>query len=315
LAELLSLESNNQITADHLIVTAGAMEAGQIALIGIVHPGENIGIVTPDYATHFSQTRVSHAKEMHIPMIEGDNKWCIDLGAIEHWATTGKGLKALLITNPNNPTGSVISPEQLQEINRLSLIYGFWVISDETYSYLTYEQPFTSFLKFVDVNHRVLVSRSFSKEHCMTGWRVGYLAGEPETMTKLLRVHDPLVGTATRISQMAALGVLEGSQAHVKRAREDFFKKREFVVNELSNMDGVRVIAPEGAYYVFPKYDQKIASLELSRILREEYGVNVIPGAIFGEGGENHFRVSMGPHEDKLKDGISRIGDFFSKNS
>lgn len=309
LARQLSEQNSVKLTPDNILITLGAMEGVQTALISLTHPGDKVALLTPDYATHSPQIMVARAEEVHIPMIEGE-RWSVDLGRIEDMAK--EGLRVLVVTNPGNPTGSVISPEELAEIVKLSKQYGFWVIGDETYSYLTYDNPYKSLAAHLPDHDNIIVVKSFSKEHSMTGWRVGSLITHPDTVDYLARVHDPLVGTVGHINQYAALGALQGSQDHVHNAVAEFTKRRAYVIQELQGMPGIQVAIPEGAYYVFPQYEGEVSSMELARMLLEEFGVNVIPGAIFGTGGEGHFRISLGPEQNVLQSGMRKIKHYFN---
>lgn len=309
IANRLSNESMQNIKLENILITVGAMEACQTIISSIVEPGDRVAVITPDYATHFSQLMLPDAVEVNIPMKE-ELGWQINLDAIEQ--ESRRGLKLLLITNPNNPTGSVISQEQLEQLISLSEEYGFWLLSDETYSYLTYDDvQHTSLTNYLNDHVNLLITKSFSKEYAMTGWRVGYLVADAEFIPEFAKTHDALVGTAPRISQMAALGVLQGDQSCVNEYVNAFSKRREYVIDRLSQIPGCSLVAPDGAYYAFPSYEDALNSKELAETLLEEWGVNIIPGEIFGDGGQFHFRISMGPEFNVLEEGLNRIESYF----
>lgn len=295
----------------HILITVGAMEAFASAMLSIIKNGDRVGVVTPDYCNHIPAIQLARGSIVEIPMIESDI-WKPDLSAIESEAK--KGLSALVLTNPGNPTGVVFDRATIDAIVALSNTYGFWLISDETYGYLDFESKFASlFTRFADCPRAVVIN-TFSKEYAMTGWRVGYLTAKPEIVAIIAKTHDALVGCVPKISQRAALAAITGPQDSVVAAKKMLLASRSIALSLADSLrPAVTYAKPEGAYYLFLKYQKKQDSMTVSQEILENTKVAVIPGIVFGRAGEGHIRISYAVEENLLKEGMKRIGEYFQK--
>lgn len=297
---------------EHVLVTVGAMEATVASIFSIIKPGERVGVITPDYCNHFPQIQLAKGKVIEIPLLEA-NEWYLDLDRIETEAK--KGLALLILTNPNNPTGAVFDKNQLKALVKLSNTYGFWLLTDETYAFLDYEKKFASLLEFWDEAERLLIVRTFSKEYAMTGWRVGYVLSRPKAIKALAKTHDALVGCAPKISQRAALAALTGPQQVVTDFVKTLEKRRNLACELLGKLDNfIQFSKPEGAYYIFPKYRDKISSVELSDQILNHARVAVVPGSVFGKSGEGHIRISFAVEDEILAKGVHLLQKFLRGN-
>lgn len=308
----IKAEYNLKISPEkEILVTIGAMEGTASAILTLTGNGDNVGIITPDYCNHFPQVALARGEIIEIPMIE-DGKWRIDRNNLEKVA---KKLELLIITNPNNPTGAILSAEDLMFLVNLSQQYGFYIIADETYAFLHYDNEFNSLFKYWGLSDRLIVVRTFSKEYAMTGWRVGYVVSVSQMISAASRVHDALVGTAAKISQRAAIAALKGPQKVVADYQKILKRRRDLAYQLLNEAKDVLTFAkPEGAYYVFPKYQQQVFSKDLSEKLLAQAKVAVVPGAIFGAGGKGHLRISFAVDDEVLIEGIKRIISYLRKN-
>lgn len=302
-------ESNIKLKAEeNVLVTVGAMEATAAAILSVVATGSRVGVITPDYCNHFPQIQLARGRLVEIPMQQG-NEWELDIAKIEKAAR--QGLELLILTNPNNPTGAVIGHTQLAELVKLSEKYGFWLLVDETYAFLDYSGKFASLLNFWNECERLLVVRSFSKEFAMTGWRVGYVLAHRKALGILAKTHDALTGCAPKISQAAALAALGGPKTTVVSYQQILTKRKELACKLLSQIGSLTFATPLGAYYIFPKYKQKIPSAKLSNEILQKVGVGVVPGSVFGKVGEGHIRISFAASEENLKEGMKRLAKYF----
>lgn len=294
--------------AKDILVTVGAMEGTATAILSLVENGDRVGIVTPDYCNHFPQVMLARGEIVALPLKEG-KEWILDLPRIEKAAH--KGLKLLILTNPSNPTGFVASKGELQALVAMAAKYGFWILTDETYSYLTYDAPHTSLLDFWGTYDRLITVRSFSKEYAMTGWRVGHVVASEEALKTFAKVHDSLVGCVPKISQRAAIAAISGPQDFVTRNQTAYARRRRTTMDAIANIPELHLPTVSGAYYAFPKYTGKKSSIDVCEDLLMKAKIVVVPGSYFGQGGEGHFRLSFAVDDAILADGLSHLAQFF----
>lgn len=294
----------------HILVTVGAMEGTATAILSIVGNGDRVGIVTPDYCNHFPQVMLARGEVVALPLVEARG-WTLDLSLIEKEAK--RGMKLLLLTNPSNPTGFVATGREIEALVDLSNEYGFWILADETYSYLTYDMPHTSVLEFWSQSDRLITVRSFSKEYAMTGWRVGYVVAREETIKTFAKVHDSLVGCVPKISQRAAIAAVTGPQDFIEENHNAYVRRRNMTIAAIDETAGLTIPKVSGAYYTFVRYSGGESSTDLCERLLTQSGVAAIPGSVFGQGGEGHFRISFAVDDAVLDDGLKRLQLFFSK--
>jgi len=294
----------------NILITVGAMEATATAILSIIKDRDIVGVITPDYCNHFPQVLLARGELRMIPMQEKE-QWVLDIENVEKEAKAG--MKLLILTNPSNPTGCVVSKKDLDALVLLSKTYGFWILSDETYDFLSYDQPFTSLLSYYPDHERLLVVRSFSKKYAMTGWRVGYLIGHTQVLASMVKTHDALVGCVPKISQHAALAALTGPQNCVSTFVATLRKRRDLTVSLLEKSTTLTLAKPSGAYYAFLAYKGNTPSAGISDELLKKENVAVVPGACFGLGGEGHIRISFAVDDAVLTEGIHRIVSYFEK--
>jgi len=292
----------------HILVTVGAMEGTATAILSIVENGDRVGIVTPDYCNHFPQVMLARGHVVALPLVEGKN-WTLDFSLVEKEAK--RGMKLLLLTNPSNPTGFVASKRELQALVTLAGKYGFWILTDETYSYLTYDVPHVSLVDFWDQCERLIVVRSFSKEYAMTGWRVGYVVAREDVIKVFAKVHDSLVGCVSKISQRAAIAALSGRQDFVEEHNKTYARRRQMTMDALGLIPTFHLPLIAGAYYAFPRYEGRELSTDLCERMLAQAGVAAVSGSAFGLGGEGHFRISFAVDDAVLADGLTRLRTYF----
>jgi len=300
---------DTQFSVGNVLVTVGAMEGTAASILSVIGTGDGVAVVTPDYCNHQPQVLLAKGRYVEVPMRKSEKRWELDRDAMEQ-AVAG-GIKMIVYTSPNNPTGAVFSRDDVSFLVSLAKQYDAWLLSDETYGFLTYDVSFTSLLSLARGYEKALVVRSFSKEYAMTGWRVGYVVAHQSVFPAIAKTHDALTGCAPKISQRAALAALTGPQDVVVSSGLEYARRRKHAISLLKDIPGVSLIHPEGAYYAFASYTKNIASTDLSQELLTDQGVAVIPGAAFGTGGERHFRISYAVEPDLLKRGIERIASYF----
>lgn len=309
-AIVTKLKRDNAITADisQIIVTHGAIEALMAVFMTILNPQDEVIVLTPDYASHITQTRIARhgGRPIFVPLLETERGWVLDPEKIE--AAITPQTKALLMCNPCNPTGKVYSYEELKEIARIGEKYNLFIITDEIYEYFTFDKKkHISIGSFPEVRDRVISIFGLSKSYAMTGWRIGYIVASKKLITQIFKIHDSLVTCPTAVSQYAALAALEGKQDIVLEYKKAYEKRRQIVIDALKKTDKLSLVPPEGAYYAFPKLTFPVDDYELAIRLVREAKVAVVPGSAFGLAGENHIRISFGGDEKLLKEGLERL--------
>ncbi len=220
--------------------------------------------------------------------------------------------KGIIINSPSNPTGGVWGDDAVLKVLELAHNSGMWVFSDECYEQLTYDQPYVSTAKLAENNAKVLTFQSCSKTYAMTGWRIGYTAGDRDVIKAMGKLQGQSTSCPTSISQVAAIEALTGDQSEVGRMREEFKKRRDYILGRLNNIDGVSCSIPGGAFYVFPDFSghmdkgSKITSSnDLSMYLLEEKSVVTVSGDAFG--GEGHVRFSYAASDDDLQRAMNLV--------
>lgn len=292
-----------EVRPSDVLITHGGTGGLAAAILSIVNPGDKVVIPDPTYSLYSDLVSMAGGTAVHVPLAE-DLHW--DLLALSRALVDAK---LFVFCNPSNPTGIVHTREELEALGLALAGTNTIVLSDEAYADLVYtERPFTSALEVPSLAGRTIYCQTFSKSYAMTGWRVGYLWGPTELIASAARVHNTVNGSVNTAVQDAALVALETGAADVERMREAYRARLEIMHAGLSVIPGITTSAPEGAFYLFPKYDLEIGSERLVGLLRER-GVAVRPGREFGSNGENHLRLSYAASEDAIRTGIARLAE------
>ena len=214
---------------------------------------------------------------------------------------------------PNNPTGAIMSRKDLEPVAEVVKAHDLFVISDEIYSELTYDEPHVSIASLPGMQERTLVINGFSKAYAMTGWRLGYAAGPEDLISEMTKIHQFAIMCAPTTSQYAAVQAMRSGDEEVAKMRESYNQRRRFVVHTLREM-GMDCFEPLGAFYVFPSIKRYGMSSEefASRLLQEEK-VAVVPGTAFGDSGEGFIRISYAYSLKNLKEALGRVQNFVER--
>ena len=215
--------------------------------------------------------------------------------------------KVLVLPFPNNPTGAVLTAQELQVIADIDI----FVVSDEIYSELSYgREGHVSIASLPGMAERTIVINGFSKSYAMTGWRLGYAAGPRNIIKQMLKIHQYVIMCAPTTSQCAAIEALKNGDRDVERMKESYNERRMFLLKELGDM-GIPCFEPMGAFYVFPNISRfGMTSEEFARSLLEKERVAVVPGTAFGECGEGFLRISYAYSIEDLKKALGKIQKF-----
>lgn len=290
-----------------IVVTAGSIEAITASILTITEPGDEIIIPEPTYTSYKEVIALSGCKAIFVPLNEKEG-WAFDLEKFKQ-AITPK-TKAIFYCNPNNPTGTIYTKDQLMGLAKLAEENNLYLISDEVYKDFIFDgSQIFSLAEVPSLRKRLIRIFSFSKAYAMTGWRVGYLHTDESVAQEILKIHDALVTCAPVVSQYAAMGALEMGEGDLKKFVEEFKVHRDYICDRLDEMKNIFEYAkPNSAYYVFPKI--KIGekdSWKFALDLLDKTHVAVVPGVAFGPNGEGHIRLNFGRSLDDIKEAFNRI--------
>jgi len=297
--------------ATETIVTVGGSEAIDIALRVMLNPGDEVLIPQPSYVSYHPCTILAGGVPVVIELKEeNDFKLTKEqiLGAI-----TDK-TKILIMPFPNNPTGSIMTYDDLKDIAKVVIEKDLFVISDEIYAELTYGQDHVSIASFPGLKERTVVINGFSKAYAMTGWRLGYAVGPANILEQMIKVHQFAIMCAPTNSQYAGIEALKNGDPDVQMMREAYDGRRKLLIHALNNM-GLKTFEPFGAFYVFPSVKSLgMTSEEFATKLLKEEKVAVVPGTAFGDCGEGFLRISYAYSIDNLKIALERIEKFVERH-
>ena len=295
-------------SAEHeTIITAGASEAIDITFRTILEEGCEVILPAPVYVGYEPIIKLCGAIPVYADIRNTQFRMTADL--IESLITDKT--RCIVLPYPSNPTGVSLNETELKEIATLIKDKDIFILADEIYSELVYEQNHVSIAQFI--KEKTIVINGLSKSHSMTGWRIGMLFA-PEYLTKhILKVHQYNVTCATSISQMAALEALTNGINDAEPMKKEYALRRDYVYSRLTSMN-LHVIKPEGAFYFFVKIPgENISSFDYCMELVDKAKLAVVPGSAFSELGEGYFRLSYAYSMDTLKEGLDRLENFLNR--
>lgn len=298
----LDYDADNEI-----MVTVGGSEAIDVALRCMVDPGDEVLIPTPCYVSYLPCAVMADAVPKMIEL-KAENQFKLTRQELIDSITDKT--KILILAFPNNPTGAIMTREELEELVPVIIEHDLYVISDEIYSELTYDNKHCSIASLPGMKERTVTINGFSKAFAMTGWRLGYACAPKEIMKQMIKLHQFAIMCAPTNSQFAAIEALRNCDDDVDRMVEAYNQRRRFLLNSFKEM-GIDCFEPFGAFYVFPSIAKfGMTSEEFANRLLREQKLAVVPGTAFGECGEGFVRISYAYSIENLKQGMDRIRKF-----
>lgn len=295
---------------NEIIVTVGGSEAIDIGLRAMINPDDEVIIPQPSYVSYAPCASLAGAKNVFINLKE-ENQFKLTAQELKD-AITDK-TKVLVLPYPNNPTGSIMEKEELEEIAKVVIEHDIFVISDEIYSELTYKGEHVSIASLDGMKERTLLINGFSKAYAMTGWRLGYACGPKELLTQMTKIHQYAIMCAPTISQYAAIEALKNGDNDVQEMKKSYNQRRRFLMNAFKEMN-LSCFEPHGAFYVFPCIKEfGMTSEEFATKFLEEEHVALVPGNAFGDSGEGFLRISYAYSIETLKIAMERLARFVEK--
>ncbi len=292
------------------MVTVGGSEAIDVALRCMLDPGDEVLIPQPSYVSYVPCTIMADGVPV-IVELKNENEFKLTVEDMEK-KITGR-TKILVMPFPNNPTGSIMTKEDLEPVAEFVKEHDLYVLSDEIYSELSYKGDHVSIASLPGMRERTIVINGFSKGFAMTGWRLGYCCGPEAILKQMIKLHQFAIMCAPTNSQYAAVEGLRGCEEEVEEMRKAYNQRRRFLMHEFARM-GLECFEPYGAFYVFPSIEEfQMSSDEFATRLLKEERVAVVPGSAFGECGEGFLRISYAYSLEDLKVALGRLGHFIQR--
>lgn len=292
---------------NEVLITVGASEGVDAVLRAILNEGDEIIVSQPCYVNYVPLAELCHVKV--IPLDTSENGFYPTAEQIEKLCTPKT--KAVMICSPNNPTGTMIPASELEKIAEVVKKHEIWCISDEIYCELAYDgEKHVSIGSFPGMKDYTIILNGFSKSFAMTGWRIGYIAAPSELLAQIVKLHGYNTICAPIFSQYAACEGLKNGWEEVEKMRVSYQQRRNLMVKAFNEM-GLPVPEPKGAFYMFPDITSTgLSSEEFATMLFQKYNVAVVPGSVFGAGGEGHIRCCYATSVEKIKIALERIAEF-----
>ena len=299
---------------EEIIVSCGAKHSLYNIAQALYGPGDEVIIPSPYWVSYPDQVLLNDAKPIFVKTLESDS-FVVRTEALEACIT--KNTKALILNSPSNPTGMLYDKKALEKIAELAVKHNFYVVSDEIYEKLVYDDFVHVSIASLseEVKAKTIVVNGLSKSHAMTGWRLGYAAGPADVIKAMTNIQSQSTSNPNSMTQKAAVEALKGPQEFIATMRAEFDKRRKFVVSELNTIPGMSCIMPNGAFYAFPNTakiygarfrDKTInSSTDLALYFLEEAKVALVHGEAFGD--DKYVRISYATSMDDIRKGLERI--------
>lgn len=292
-----------------VIVTVGGSEAIDLTVRALIEPGDEAIIPVPSFVCYGPIVELAHGKPVFIETKEEDN---FKLRPEALRAAITPKTKLLILPYPNNPTGAVMTKDELEEIAQILEGTNIMVLSDEIYGELTYGRRHTAFATVGNMWERTITVSGFSKAYAMTGWRLGYLCAPKELVTQMHKIHQYAIMCAPTTSQLAAIEALKHGDPDIEMMANEYNRRRKYILDGLRKM-GIDTFEAEGAFYVFPRIGKfGLSSDDFCQKLLDEKGVAIVPGNAFGDCGEGYARISYAYSVEHITEALKRMNEFIN---
>lgn len=300
--------------ARRMVVTVGGTEAIHLSLRCLVDPGDEAIVLTPAWPNQSAAVRLCSATPVEIASVLENGRYTLDRKAIE--AAITPRTRALFYTSPSNPLGWVATDEEQQWLLDLTRERGIWLVADEVYERLYYAgEACRSVLSIARPDDALVVINSFSKNYCMTGWRLGWMIMREDVAMRAGRLQEFFVSHANTFVQKAAEIALRDGEPFLRELKAMLRENRDYCAQALGKMPGVTVPSPDGAFYLFPRIEGLTDSFEFCRQVLLETKVGLAPGVAFGAGGEGSIRMCYAAERHILEEAMQRLGAFVEQHA
>ncbi|AGI47189.1 Aspartate/tyrosine/aromatic aminotransferase [Thermoplasmatales archaeon BRNA1] len=303
-----AVRKDNGINASsYNVLVTPTKQAIFLTALAYLDPGDEVILPDPGWVSYEADIKLCGAKPVYVPLFY-DEDFILSPERVEA-AITPK-TRMIVLNTPANPTGCVLPEATIRAIAEIAEKHDLMVLADEIYEKVIYSGRHFSIASIPGMMDRTITVSGLSKTYAMTGWRVGWAVSSVENIKSINKLQTHSISCCTSFAQMGAVEALNGPTDSRDRMVAEFKKRRDLALDLLAEVKGIECKKPEGAFYLFPKYDADIHSADLATKLLKEAHVAVTPGAAFGPHGEGFFRISYATSDDQIREGISRIKKF-----
>ena len=290
-----------------IMATVGGTMAIYAAIRALVGRGDNAVIVSPAYAIFSNAVIMSGGEPRPAPLARRGDRFVLDLDRIRE--AIDADTRLIVVNSPSNPTGWVITEDEQRALAEIAERHDVVLLADEVYERLVYDGRAIapSFARVVTNRDRLIVINSFSKTYNMTGWRLGWAQTSARTITAMYKAAEFMTSNPAAMVQQAGIAALRDGEPYVAELREHYRQRRDQVTATLSNLPGVSLPDPQGAFYAFPKFDDSTDSAAFTAALLRDTGLALAPGVGFGRDGEGYIRVCFASTEATISDALARL--------
>lgn len=296
----------NYNSQKEIMVTAGGQEALYLTFLSLLNEGDEVIIPNPCFGPFGLAIQLAGGVAVKTPLLPGQN-FFYDLEAAK--LLLSPRTKAIIVNSPHNPTGGVLTAAQMKEVVNFACRHDLMLISDEAYDKMLYDDSFVSPATFPGMKERTVICGTLSKTYAMTGWRIGYIAAPEHIIGAAVRLQQNIMLSLCTFAQHGAVAALTGPQECVEAMMSEFARRRKLVLEMIGQIPGLALTgSPGGAFYAFPKITLPgISSGQVTDYLLNHAGVAVVDGSAFGDGGNDHFRLSYAVSYEDCRIGLERI--------
>lgn len=309
IADTVLTDNGIPCTGKNVLVTPTKQALFMIAL-AYLDPGDEVLLPDPAWVSYEACIRLAGAKPVFVPTYFEDG-FCVNPDKIREAITPNT--KMIMLNSPSNPTGCVMPPELIREIADICKEKDIMVLSDEIYEHIIYEGKHTSIASLPDMFDRTITISGLSKTYAMTGWRVGWVIASEDNISAIDKLQTHSITCCTSFTQPAAVEALRGPQDEKQKMVREFKKRRDLALDLISEIRGLECNVPQGAFYLFPKFDHNMSSDEIATYLLQDAHVAITPGRAFGPAGEGMFRLSYATSEEQIIEGLGKMKASLSK--
>jgi len=300
-----------EVSPDEIVVTPGAKPIMFFTILALVNRGDEVIYPNPGFPIYESVIDFVGGVRVPIPLLE-ESGFGFDMAEFER--RVSRKTRLIVLNSPQNPTGGVLSAEEIGRIAEIARRFRIPVLADEIYNRFLYEGSFASIASLPGMKELTIILDGFSKAYAMTGWRLGYGVMPPPLAEQLTRLMTNSASCTATFVQLAGVAALQGDQSESYAMVEEFRRRRDLIVDGLNRLPGVSCVRPRGAFYVFPNVKGlKRPSKEIATYLLDEAGVALLWGSAFGEFGEGYLRLSYAASRETIQKALERMGSALAR--